>query len=268
MRALLTRAGVADGNVAAFEAAFVHESAVKERLAERSNERLEFLGDAILGFVTARLLFERYREAPEGELALRKNALVSDAAVAATAERLGFDEVLLLGAGLAQAAPARRRSALGDAFEAFVAVLYREAGDDAVAEFVLREHLLPFEATGAAIKDPKSVLQEWAQGRGSAVPIYADRFEGPDHERTFFAEVTIDGDLRAAGSGPTKKAAQLAAAARALELLGERHGDVKPRPLTEPSAVAVNAKKPSRKRPARSGAVQTKRTAVSKRRRS
>lgn len=267
LRALLTRAGIAPGNVAAFEAAFVHESAVKERLAERSNERLEFLGDAILGFITARLLFERYREASEGELALRKNALVSDAAVAATAERLGFEELLLLGAGLASAAPARRRSALGDAFEAFVAALYREAGDDVAAAFVLHQHMLPFEALGAAIKDPKSVLQEWAQGRGAAVPAYVDRFEGPDHERTFFAEVTIDSDLRAEGSGPTKKAAQLAAAARALELLGERHGDVRQTPLSAPSALPVNAQKPARKRP-RFGTEQTKRATVSKRRRS
>jgi ribonuclease-3 len=246
----------------------VHESAVRERLADRSNERLEFLGDAILGFVTARLLFERYREAPEGELALRKNALVSDAAVAATAERLGFGEILLLGAGLAQSAPARRRSALGDAFEAFVAVLFREAGDEAVADFVLREHVLPFEASGADIKDSKSVLQEWAQGRGASVPAYTDRFEGPDHERTFFAEVTVDGDLRAEGSGPTKKAAQLAAAARALELVERRHGAVRMQQLSAPSAVAGNAKKAARKRAPRPAGVQTKRTAASKARRS
>ena len=127
--------------------------------------------------------------------------------------------------------------------------------------------MLPFEALGAAIKDPKSVLQEWAQGRGAAVPAYVDRFEGPDHERTFFAEVTIDSDLRAEGSGPTKKAAQLAAAARALELLGERHGDVRQTPLSAPSALPVNAQKPARKRP-RFGTEQTKRATVSKRRRS
>jgi len=263
LRALLAQAGVPNANVVPFEAAFVHESAVKERLAERSNERLEFLGDAILGFIVGRSLFERYRDAAEGELALRKNALVADIALAATAERLGFEEIMLLGAGLANSAPERRRSPLGDAFEAFVAVLYREAGDAIAAEFVLREHVLPFEATGVEFEDPKSVLQEWMQRRGEGTPLYRDRFEGPDHERVFFAEVTVDGDLRAEGSGPSKKAAQRAAAAAALILLGERHNDVGPRRLSEPSAVPADSSKPARKRAPRRN-VQTKRTAVSK----
>ncbi len=263
LRALLATAGVPDANVAAFEAAFVHESAVKERLAERSNERLEFLGDAILGFIVARSLFERYRDAAEGELALRKNALVSDVALAATAERLGFDEILLLGTGLANSAPVRRRSPLGDAFEAFVAVLYREAGDAVVAAFVLNAHVLPYEATGAEFEDPKSVLQEWMQGRGAGTPDYVDRFEGPDHQRVFFAEVTVDGDLRAEGSGPSKKAAQRAAASAALALLGQRYSDVGPRRLSAPSVVAADAQKPARKRAPRKN-VQTNRTVASK----
>jgi len=266
VRALLELAGVPQGNSAAFEAAFVHESAVRERLAERSNERLEFLGDAILGNLIARSLFERYRDAAEGELALRKAALVSDLALAATAERLGFADILLLGAGLANSAPARRRSALGDAFEAFVAVLYREAGDGVVAAFVEREHVQPFEAAGAELEDPKSVLQEWMQRRGAGTPAYVDRFEGPDHERTFFAEVTVDGDLRAEGHGPSKKAAQRAAAAAALVLLAQRHDDVGPRRLSEPSAVPANARKPARKR-VRGPSVQTKSKGVSKRHR-
>jgi ribonuclease-3 len=279
LRALLTLAGVAggDANMTAFDAAFVHESAVRERLAARSNERLEFLGDAILGNVVARSLFERYRDAAEGELALRKAALVSDTALATTAERLGFGELLVLGAGLANSAPARRRSALGDAFEAFLAVLYREAGDAAVVAFVASEHIAPFEALGADLEDPKSVLQEWTQRRGAGVPAYFDRFEGPDHERTFFANVTVDGDLSAEGSGASKKAAQRAAAARALELLAERHGDVRPRPLSEASSVAASTQKRAPRRPVRRSkpggepgakGVQTKGSAASNRRRS
>src|SRR5271163_55181 len=110
LRALLARAGLPQGDTAAFEAAFVHESAVREKLAERSNERLEFLGDAVLGFLVARLLCERYPGAPEGELALRKSSLVSDVAIAATAERLGFEALLVLGQGLANLPAARRRS--------------------------------------------------------------------------------------------------------------------------------------------------------------
>jgi ribonuclease-3 len=247
MRALLTRAGVPGGKCAAFEAAFVHESAVREKLAERSNERLEFLGDAVLGVVVARSLYDRYRDASEGELGLRKAALVADAALAATAERLGFEELLVLGAGLAKLPPARRRSALGDALEAFLAVLYRECGLEVVAEFVLREHILPFEGAGAKLEDPKSLLQEWTQRRFGTVPAYAARFEGPDHERTFFAEVSVEGVGRAEGTGPSKKAAERAAAAWALERLGERYGDLGPKPLSAPSAVQTKRGPASKK---------------------
>ena len=247
MRALLALAGVPRGAVAsndvlvAFDAAFVHESAVKEKLATRSNERLEFLGDAILGFTVARSLYERYPDAPEGELALRKSSLVSDAALAATAERLGFDGLLVLGAGLANLPFARRRSALADAFEAFLAVLARECGQAVVDRFVMREHVAERERLGGTIDDPKTILQEWSQRRFASVPIYADRFEGPDHERTFHAEVAVS-DVRANGSGPSKKEAQRAAAAAALALLAERFDDVKPRALSHAKATAGRAR--------------------------
>lgn len=242
LRALLNLAGAAGANSRAFEAAFVHESAVKERLAERSNERLEFLGDAILGFTVARSLYERYPDADEGELALRKSALVADTALADTAERLGFEPLLVLGAGMAKLPPARRRSALSDAFEAFLAVLFEQCGPGTVAAFVLHEHVAVHERLGAALDDPKTVLQEWTQRRFGVVPQYSERFEGPDHERTFFAEVTVAGDVRAEGTGPSKKLAQRAAAARVLEVLGERFDDVAPRPLT--SAPAAKRARP------------------------
>ncbi len=243
LRALLALAGAAQAKPAAFEAAFVHESAVREELAERSNERLEFLGDAVLGLVVARSLCERYPEADEGELALRKSALVADAALAATAERLGFGGLLVLGAGLAKLPPPRRRSALSDAFEAFLAALFEQCGLDVVAEFVLREHVREHESRGGVIDDPKTVLQEWSQRRFGSVPLYRERFEGPDHERTFYAEVTVAGDVRAEGSGPSKKLAQRAAAARVLEVLGERFDDVAPRALSAPVATAVRSRR-------------------------
>ena len=131
LRALAGRLG-AYVDLKKLEAAFVHESAVREKLAERSNERLEFLGDAILGMVVARDLFERYPNASEGELTLRKAALVNDETLATSAERLGLEPLLLLGAGLANAPSARRRSTLANAFEALVAVVYSEAGLEAV----------------------------------------------------------------------------------------------------------------------------------------
>ncbi len=231
LRALLRKAGAPNADEKAFEVAFVHESAAKERLAEHSNERLEFFGDAVIGFIVARSLYERYPDASEGELALRKSALVSDHALAETADRLDIGPLLLLGAGLAKAAPVR--SALADAFEAFVAALYRACGMEVAASFIVREHVLVCESRGAPLDDPKTLLQEWTQKHRAGVPHYEDRFEGPDHERTFFAEVVVDESVRAEGRGASKRAAQRAAAARALEILAERYDDVRPRPLSK-----------------------------------
>jgi ribonuclease-3 len=242
LRELLALAGAGSANLAAFESAFVHESAVREQLAPQSNERLEFLGDAVLGFLTARSLYERYPDAREGELALRKSSLVSDSVLAETAERLGFEALLFLGAGLANAPPAHRRSALADAFEAFLAVLYRECGPDVAAAFLLREHIAVREASGVAIDDPKSILQEWSQRRFAAVPQYENRHEGLPHERTFFVEVSV-ADVRANGSGPSKKEAERAAAAQALALLSERFDDLAPRELTRAKPVAAGKRK-------------------------
>ena len=256
LRALIATAGGADGDAAAYEAAFVHESAVRERLAERSNERLEFFGDSVLGFIVARSLFERYPDAAEGELALRKASLVSDAVLARSAQRLGFDELLLLGGGLAKESPSRRRSALADAFEAFVAVLFRQAGLEAAAAFVMREHVVEVEKLGASLDDPKTVLQEWLQRRRAALPAYVDRFEGPDHERTFFAEVTVE-NVTGSGSGASKREAQRAAAADAIAQLARQYDDFGPRTYSEPRAVSV---KPPKKRGRRAGT--PKRTAA------
>ncbi len=111
---------------------------------------------------------------------------------------------------------------LADAFEAFVAALYGLRGIEAAADFVL-SHVAERERIGGQLADPKTVLQEWTQKRAGVLPAYHDRFEGPAHERTFFAEVTVDGE-RAQGNGPSKKAAQRAAAAAALARLEERYG--------------------------------------------
>jgi len=249
LRELLRRAGVAAtaGELSALEAAFVHESAAREGLAERSNERLEFLGDATLGFIVARSLYERYPDADQGELALRKAALVSDAVLAQSAERLNFDGLLVLGAGLAKVPAPRRRSALADAFEAFVAALGSIAGLEAAARFVHRQHVVEHERPGAVLDDPKTILQEWMQKRSGVLPLYVDRSEGPAHERTFFAEVTVDGDLPACGSGPSKKAAERAAATAALERLGQRYGELPSRPLSQAVETAKSLRRAASK---------------------
>jgi len=237
LRALVARSG-AVVDIAKIDAAFAHESAVREGLAERSNERLEFLGDAVLTFLVARSLYERYPDASEGELTLRKAKLVSDAVLAETAERLEFEALLQVGAGTANMPPPRRRSILADAFEAFIAALYLTAGVDVAARFVSREHIAYQEKSAGELDDPKTILQEWTQRHYADVPTYAERFEGPAHERIYHSEVAVRGDVLAAGSGPSKKTAQRAAAARALEVLNERYGDVGTRRYSSPNAAA------------------------------
>ncbi len=233
LRALVERSGAAV-DIAKVDAAFAHESAVREGLAAHSNQRLEFLGDAVLGFVVARALYLRYPDADEGELALRKAALVSDSALAETAERLDFEALMLYGAGLAAMPPARRRSMLSDAFEALLAVLALEAGVEAAAQFVAREHIAHHEKNALPLEDPKTLLQEWSQRRYADVPAYVERFEGPPHERVFFSQVAVRGDVLAAGSGPSKRAAQRDAAARALDVVRERYGDLEMRSYSRP----------------------------------
>ncbi|MBC5798441.1 MAG: ribonuclease III [Candidatus Eremiobacteraeota bacterium] len=246
---MLRRARVAAtlSELSAFEAAFVHESAAREGLAAGSNERLEFRGDAALGFVVARYLYERYPEAAAGELALRKAALVSDAALATSAQRLGFADLMLLGAGLAKLPPVRRRSALADAFEAFIAALESLAGVEAAARFVLTQHVPHMDRPGTVLDDPKTTLQEWTQKRFAVLPRYVDRYEGPAHERTFFAEVTVDDDISACGSGPSKKAAERAAATAALEGLKQRYGELPPRTLSQPLPAAQSLRRATSK---------------------
>ncbi len=227
----------------------MHESAAKEGTAGGrplvSNERLEFLGDAVLGFIVARLLYERYPSAPEGELALRKSSLVSDAALAVSAERLGFGPLLVLGRGFARATAGPTRSMLAGSFEAFVAVLARAAGVDVAAAFVEREHVAWLADAAVPAGDPKTVLQEWSQGFHGSTPRYVDRAEGPPHDRTFVATALVDGEPLADGSGRSKKEAQRAAAARALELLAERHGDVAVQKLS--AALQSSPQPPSKK---------------------
>jgi ribonuclease-3 len=238
MRALLSVAGAKDTDFAAFDAAFVHESAVGEKLASASNERLEFLGDGLLGAAVARSLYERYPDASEGELALRKSSLVADSAIAATAERLGFDPLLVTGSALAQLPVERRRSLLADAFEAFVAVLALECGDEVARAFVKREHIDVREHEAPVEDDPKTMLQEWSQRRFRAVPTYTESADGPDHARTFVATVAIDG-VTAQGTGHSKKSAQRNAAAAILAILRERYDDIAPRTLSQASAAGA-----------------------------
>lgn len=222
LRALVDRAGVPDDRLEQIDAAFIHESAAKEEMLD-SNERLEFLGDAVLGLVVASWLYKKYADEREGELAKRKAAIVADSAIAKTAKRLGFADVLRLGAGERAQGGAGRTSILADAFEAFVASLYLEYGFEAAQRFIVNEHVATFDHEQAVLADAKTQLQELTQARLACTPVYSERGEGPSHQRVFTSVVRVNDETLGTGEGPSKKAAQQNAAAQALKTLQARH---------------------------------------------
>jgi ribonuclease-3 len=219
LRALLRKAGAREADVAALEGAFIHESAVRDGLAPVSNERLEFMGDSVLGLLASRWLFARHPAEPEGLLALRKSALVSDDALAVTAEGLGFRELMIFGPGTSRLPARRLRSTLAGAYEAFVAALYLQGGLDLAGRFVEKTHLQVRDTDALPLADPKTALQEFTQAAYGSVPVYDEQHEGPPHDRTFHARVAVNGEFVADGRGASKKAAQREAAAAALVLL-------------------------------------------------
>lgn len=212
-RALLKHADVTLSSFDLIEDAFVHESAAQE-VGILSNERLEFLGDAILGFIVSRWLYERYPKEREGQLTRRKAGIVNDAALARTARRLEFGDLIRLGVGARAAGVADRVSILGGAFEAFLAALSLQFGLDAAQRFVEREHIAQLDP--AALEDPKTVLQEFTQAHYACVPRYREEAAGPAHALRFTSFVTVKGELVGTGSGHSKRSAQQEAAAAAL----------------------------------------------------
>jgi ribonuclease III len=216
LRALLRLAGVrAEGDLAPIERAFVHESHAKEN-AVTSNERMEFLGDSVLGFITASWLHERFPDDSEGILTLRKAAIVNDAQLARTARRLLFSDVIRLGAGMRAAGGADNTSILADAFEAFVAALYLNYGIEKARRFVVTEHIDGLDHDAGALLDPKTRLQHFAQEHLAATPVYRETSRGTPQHPAFSSKVSVEGKTLGTGSGASKKAAQQAAAEAAL----------------------------------------------------
>jgi ribonuclease-3 len=219
LRALVKRAGVrAAGDLTLIEQAFVHESHAKESGAA-SNERMEFLGDSVLGWIAADWLFTRFPDEPEGRLTVRKAAIVNDAKLAESARRLGFSEIVELGTGMRNAGGADNTSILADAFEAFVAAVFLRYGAEKARTFVVNEHIELLDHAPGALLDPKTRLQHYAQEHLSGTPSYDDRNGGTPQKPHFTSTVQVNGKTLGTGSGPSKKAAQQNAALAALDSL-------------------------------------------------
>ena len=189
-----------------------------------SNERLEFLGDSVLGFVTAEFLFLRHPEAPEGDLTRIRAALVCEQSLYEVAQRLDLGQYLKLGRGEEAGGGRERTSILADAVEAVFAAVYLDGGIDAARELIHR-CLLDVQRESVVEerrRDYKTALQELVQRQADQVLTYRMAGEqGPDHAKTFRAEVLLNGAVIGAGDGHSKKEAEQAAAKAALEALDE-----------------------------------------------
>jgi len=199
--------------------ALTHPSARGRRGHDQSGyERLEFLGDRVLGLIVAELLFTRFPHEDEGALTKRHTSLVRREALTQVAESAGLGAHILMSRGEDAAGARANLSVLADVCEAVIAALYLDGGLVAAARFVERWWQPQLLALGAAPpRDPKTALQEWAQGNGLPLPIYKTvAAEGPAHRRTFTVTVTVEGVEPATAMGGSKRAAEVAAAALAL----------------------------------------------------
>jgi ribonuclease-3 len=193
-----------------------------------SNERMEFLGDAVLGLVVANFTYEQYPEFPEGKLAKVRSAVVNARVLASVALRLGIGDVLLLGRGEEGSGGRRKESILADAFEAVLGAVYLDGGWSAAESLVLRELGVAIAQAGEEPDDfdHKSRLQEKAVRDGNGTPRYVVVGSGPDHDRNYVAEVFLAGERHGTGMGRSKKDAEQEAARNAWEVLAVREGGV------------------------------------------
>ncbi len=193
--------------------AMTHRSAAQGHAAEWSNERLEFLGDRVLGLITVEALLERFPNQREGDLAPRLNALVSRDQCGIIGAGLGLGRFLIIDNAERSNGGATRPSLLANAMEAILGAIYLDGGLDAARKFVARHWKAAMQGVRESPRDPKSALQEWAQGEGFPTPRYVHgERSGPDHAPVFTATVHVESLDPLDGMGASKQDAERAAA--------------------------------------------------------
>jgi ribonuclease-3 len=219
--ALAERIGHTFGDPVLLARAMAHRSWCAETAGEDPNERLEFLGDAVLGLVVTDHIYRSYPDLPEGELAKVRASVVNSASLAEVATELGLGEALLLGKGEDQSGGREKPSILADAMEAVIGAVYLDAGWGAAADLVMRllGERIGEAAAGPGGQDYKTRLQELGARRFDELPRYEVTDEGPDHAKRFFATVQLGEAVRGSGEGRSKKQAEQAAAREAWETL-------------------------------------------------
>lgn len=200
--------------------ALTHKSYLGESSTALSNERLEFLGDSVLGIVVSEYLYSQFPDRAEGELAKAKAVAVSEPVLAESAKVLGLADMILMSTGEDVSGGRDRLSILADSFEALIAVVYLDCGLEAAREFILRalESILADIERQEHLRDYKTMLQEQTQGLCKKAPRYVVVDEqGADHDKTFTIEARLDDTVLGVGEGKSKKQAEQAAALQALE---------------------------------------------------
>jgi ribonuclease-3 len=226
-QAFVTSLGLEVRDLDLLEQALVHSSWFHEHpdAARGHNERLEFLGDAVVNLSISEALYERHPEDDEGALSARRAAIVSTTGLARLAGRIDLGQALLLGEGESQRSGRRRPSLLASSFEALTGALYLDLGYERVRDWLigLADPELTLEIPVGSLKSPKSRLQEYTQRRSGVRPEYRlVQATGPDHEKQFRIEVWVDGVQLGSGEGSSRRIAETAAAAEAMERLRAR----------------------------------------------
>jgi len=215
--------GVKFKNIDLLKQAFTHGSYLNENPSEKlgHNERLEFLGDAVIELIVTEYLYKQFPEKAEGDLTNWRAALVNAKMMTSVSEDLGFNDFLLLSRGEAKEGGKARAYILANAFEALLGALYLDSGFDPCAEFIEKYLLVNLAGIikDGSYKDSKSKFQEVAQEKNSVTPNYKVlRETGPDHDKKFVVGVYLDKELVAEGEGSSKQEAEEAAAELALEV--------------------------------------------------
>ncbi len=216
------RLGLSFSNLSLLTRAFTHRSYINEHPeAVEDNERLEFLGDAVLDFIVGEWAYHRFPEMKEGDLTRIRSSLVRNERLAEFARRLDLGQALRLGRGEKSSGGHHRESLLGSAFEALIGALYLDSGLDRVIHFMqpLLEWMSPTILD--ELHDPKSELQELTQAQKLGMPQYhVVHTSGPDHARVYEVEVKIADEIKGTGTGSSKSSAERAAARDALDRIG------------------------------------------------
>jgi ribonuclease-3 len=217
---LADRIGIDIQNLDLYREAFTHKSFANEHKNEKDNERLEFLGDAVLELVVTEFLFAEFPSEPEGKMTKLRSALVSGASLAVMAKKMNLGEFLFLSRGEEASGGRKKNPILANVMEALIGALYLDLGMSVAADFIHTNLLprLPEILEKNLHKDPKSAYQEWAQEKHDITPEYKVlNEEGPDHKKIFTVGVFLGRKKMAEGKGSSKQKAEVNAAENALE---------------------------------------------------